>query len=477
MNRSIRLIALAAAISVLPLAGCRHEHTPGPAATCTAPQICVDCGEVLAQPLGHTPGADATCTFPQTCAVCGEVLAQPLGHTPGPEATCSSAQVCTVCGEELTPPKEHTPGPAATCTTPQTCQVCGKELVKATGHKVGANGKCTVCGAQVVAKQNEARYTPPGGPASNDAQKPASLIPETQNTGHYHNNLNAYYANAVLVCGDYAMEYFDPDPSGSGYYAGVVNAFAAKYQKLNVTSLIVPKCAAFESPKGYPDPRKDTAAFIANTYKKMDKRVKTADAMGIMAQHAGEYMFYRTDHHWTGLGAYYASVAYCRANGITPYELSSYDTVTNTGFIGTLHYYADYPACLEKNPDYTVGHYPHVGYTMSYQSGGNWYPGTAIDSSSNSYAGMYIGGDLPLTVFETENHNGRSLLVFKESYGNAFVPYMLDYYQRVVVADIRHFDGSTAKLIKQYAITDAVIINNVQAVGSLADMVERVALS
>lgn len=456
------VVLLVSLCLVLALTAC-HKHTPGAEATCTQAQVCTECGKVLAKALGHEPSQEEpTCDHPRTCMRCGEVVAS-VPHTPGAEATCTQAQICTVCGETVTPAKGHTPGAEASCTEPQKCTVCGEVLVQAKGHQVNSSGVCTVCARQ-IAQPNQRYNAANGGGAASGAT--GEIVPENRNSGHYHNTISSYYnsSGTILICGDYCMEYFLPDSDGYSGYAGAINSFAAKYPHVNVTSVIVPKCCAFESPADRTDPYEATKAAIANTYAKMDGRVKKADAFGVMSQHAGEYMFYRTDHHWTSLGAYYTSVAYCNANGITPYALDSYKTVINTGWYGSLYYWADSPAVLATNPDYTVGHFPHTGYLMSYYSGGEWYGGSAINPDADSYGSMFICGDQPLTVFDTDVKNGKRVIVFKESYGNAFVPYLLDYYERVVVVDIRKDTDSVASLMSRYQITDAVIINNLQAV-------------
>ena len=439
------LCGLLAALTVLSLAGC-HKHTPGPAATCTEPQVCTECGEVLAEALGHEPGPAATCTAAQTCQRCGEVLAEALGHTPDGPVRCTADQVCTVCGEIL---------------------------YRATGHDVGADGVCALCGEQVV--QPGQVYIAPGkGDAVSDT--PEGVVAETENTGHYHNDIDAYYASAVLICGDYGVEYFTPDPTGSSGYAAIVNDFAAKYPQLNVTALLVPKCCAFETPAGYTDAYDSIASFITSTYDMMDSRVKKADCMGVMTPHAGEYMFYRTDHHWTSLGAYYASVAYCQANGIDPHELSDYETVYRGDVTGTLYMYGNHDANLKRNPDYTACRFPTTGYTMQCWNGG-WYNGVAVNGDNHDYAYVFINGDNPLTVITSDNKNGKTLMIFKESYGNAFVPYMIDYYERVVVVDIRPETESVASLIDRYQVTDALFINNCQAAIGMQSDIRAKALS
>lgn len=443
--KKITLIILSI-IAILTFVGCGHEHTPGPAATCTEDQVCTECGEVLVAATGHRPGAEATCLAPQLCENCGIELAPQLEHTPGAEATCTEPQLCTVCGTELSP---------------------------ALGHKINESNACSVCGLQIVPVGQKYIKAGRNGALSDDV---SSIIPETE-SGHYNNNIEAYYAGAVLVCGDYGLEYFLPSASGNSGWATTINKFYEKYPNLNVTALLVPKSCTFNSPNGYTDPYEKTKEHISATYAMLSDGIKTADCLGVMSEHSGEYLFYRTDHHWTSLGAYYASVAYCNANSIVPYALDTYETVIKTDFLGTLYNYAGNPECLKENLDYTVGHYPHVGYSMIAGNSGNWYNASAINYNYKTYAGMFISGDNPLTVITTENKNGKTLMVFKESYGNAFVPYMIDYYEQIVVVDIRESTKGVGTLIDEYGVTDVLFINNCQAAMTFENELRTKALS
>lgn len=89
-------------VPVPTVSGCTiGQHEPGPAATCTTPQKCTECGKVLTAALGHRPGIKATCTKPQKCTVCGAILVKSGDHTPGTEATCTESQKCIECGQVL----------------------------------------------------------------------------------------------------------------------------------------------------------------------------------------------------------------------------------------------------------------------------------------------------------------------------------------------------------------------------------------
>lgn len=481
--KRIFIAALAAAI-LLSFCGC-HIHRSEVKVSCTEDEICTKCLQVMKEAPGHSPIADATCTEDSVCGVCGEVVKEAFGHDLPNISDCTVAKVCTVCGVTVIEAKEHTPGAEATCTEPQLCTKCGVILTEALGHAPDREPSCTdisACTRCGEVLKEALGHTPGAEPTETQAQtctlcnavlKPATgpfgpnFVEETVNTGHYNNNVKAYYSGNVLICGDYAVEYFGASASGNSEYAQIVSDFAKKFPALSVKSLIVPKAATFHSPEGYTDQQNNHKAFIDATYAMMDESVVKVDAFSEMAAHEGEYMFYRTDHHWTSLGAYYASVAYCKANGITPRERSSYESAITAGYVGSLYTYGGKPAALTEHKDYNVGRLPAVKYTMTYTTDGATYKGSAVNKNGKGYASMFMCGDQAFTHIVTENKNGRKLIIFKESYGNAFAPYMIDYYEEVIVIDIRKSTESVAKIISDYGITDALIINNIQAVSSL----------
>lgn len=462
------------------LCGCGTcKHSRKRSETCTEGIVCADCGETVKSPAGHT-ASEGTCDQKIVCTVCHEVLQQPKEHTPGPVASCAEGQVCTVCHAVLSEPAEHIPSGEASCTEDVICTVCGT-MIQAAAHLPGEeptcinNQLCQRCGMMLQpafghsASGNVCGIC--GVTMSLDASSPeGSYIHETVSGVHYHNTLDAYYSGAVLVCGDYALEHFTMSRSGSAAWADAVNGFAARFPELQVSAMIVPKSCAYHSPAGFENGEENQQAFISATYDMLNDGIIGVDAMGLMTAHSGEYLFYRTDHHWTSLGAYYASVAYCEALGIVPRQLGSYETVVQTGYVGSLYSFCTSPQpCLKENPDYTVYHLPEADHTMTIGRGGAAYEAPLLYTGTSLYASGFIYGDNPLSIIETDNETGRCLLVFKESYGNAFVPYMADYFDTVVVVDIRSFDGSLRELVDAYGITDALIINNIQASTSLTN--------
>ena len=123
-----------------------QQPNPGPAATCTTPQTCLDCDFVYVEALGHTPGSAATCTTPQTCIRCDYIFAPALEHSWSDWATTlaptcvdygEQTRQCSSCREtemQVLNPLGHIPGPGATCTMPQTCIRCNYVFNNATNH-------------------------------------------------------------------------------------------------------------------------------------------------------------------------------------------------------------------------------------------------------------------------------------------------------------------------------------------------------
>ncbi len=139
-------------------------HKAGAEATCTQPQTCTVCGEILKSENGHVAGAPATCTQAQTCIVCGEELKAALGHDmihlDALEPTCtdegySSGSNCSRCGytegSHVLPALGHSAGAQATCTHNQICTVCKVEITPAKGHNYRTETLLPTC--------NEMGYT------------------------------------------------------------------------------------------------------------------------------------------------------------------------------------------------------------------------------------------------------------------------------------------------------------------------------
>ena len=287
--------------------------------------------------------------------------------------------------------------------------------------------------------------------------------------------------------GDTAYELYYFSQNNSKAYAQIINKTAEKLKgKVNVYDMIVP--LAYEFALG-DDIRSslgasDCSDAINYMYSGLSSDVKSVDICKNMAKHKDEYLYFRTDHHWTALGAYYAYEAFCQAKGITPTPLSSYQKLEFEGFLGTL-YDKTKNEKLGNNPD-TVEAYVPMGtnsitvvekngntntYSVVNKATDSWYP------KANSKYNCFIAGDNPLSTIHNPNiTNGSTIIVVKESFGNAFIPFLVDSYEYVYVVDYRYFGQNLCDFALEKNADDILFINNVIATSETKRLSEMKAI-
>ena len=213
----------------------------------------------------------------------------------------------------------------------------------------------------------------------------------------------------------------------------------------------------------------DEQAAIQYIYDNMDKKVVTIDAFTALKNHSDEYLYFRTDHHWTALGAYYAYSQLMKEKGITPTSLGEYETMVFDDFIGTLYAASNQTPSLAENPDVVTAYIPLATNKMTYTDvDGNVVDYDIIydvsDWNSDSKYNCFIAGDQPFEEIHNPNMNdGSSCVVIKESFGNAFVPFLVDHYENVYVVDYRYYPEGLTTLIQERNIKDVIFINNISA--------------
>lgn len=248
----------------------------------------------------------------------------------------------------------------------------------------------------------------------------------------------------------------------------MLNSYHEELPDVQIYNMIIPTAIEFYVPDKYRDLTQSQKAMIDLVYGTLDPSIKKVDAYSELAAHTDEYIYFRTDHHWTGLGAYYAYRAFCGEAGLTPKELSDFETRRLDDFIGTM-YSQTQDTTLLKNPDY-VDYYlfkqPYEAQRFLVDA-----PYSGVDStlwgeyaqSPNSYS-VFLHGDFPLVQVKTGIGNGRRILVVKESFGNAFAPFLINHYDEVYIVDQRYFQLPLVDFIREHGINELVFANNSFAV-------------
>ncbi|MBQ3561478.1 MAG: hypothetical protein IJA06_06685 [Oscillospiraceae bacterium] len=273
----------------------------------------------------------------------------------------------------------------------------------------------------------------------------------------------------IFVYKGIGFELFGGSKKAAEYYASVINKYEDAFgDSVNIYNMVVPKHAEF-----YPFPRKyanlsnSEKNSIDNIYSMLDSGITAVDAYSVLEEHSEEYIYFNTDHHWTGLGAYYAYTAFMDAAGLSYYDYESYTKHTIEPFRGTL-YAGTNDQSMYDNPDSVEWcEFPVANKTWQYNKGdlANYFASSVMAGyakGANAY-GVFLGGDFPLTVIKTNVNNGRKLVIIKESYGNAPATYIASGFEETYVVDERYYAGNLAELVSSRGITDILIINNVAA--------------
>lgn len=286
---------------------------------------------------------------------------------------------------------------------------------------------------------------------------------------------DATWAGNVIVVGTRAMEIPSANEQIIESYADAVGRLAdVMGSGVRTISLVTPNGGEFYSPQSMHTGIHSQKAMIEHCYASMDAGIVTVDAYSGLREHADEYIYFRTDHHWTQLGAYYAYQKFCEAAGFEAVALDRFQTGVYENFVGSMYTFTKgYPQSetLYNNPDTLTYYLPIYETHAKYYADASLQNGVAVsvvytqlpESTTNKYL-CYIGGDTPVCVIESAAEGG-TCIVLKESYGNAFVPFLTSHYSKIIVIDPREFnrDGKPSLDLASFAaeqgIDDLIVIN------------------
>jgi len=285
---------------------------------------------------------------------------------------------------------------------------------------------------------------------------------------------------SVYVKGNTAYELYKETPENSQKYAALISKAAEQLKgKATVYDMIIPLSSSVNlSEKELKQVgSSDAEAAIDRMFGQMSDIVPV-EVYDILREHNDEYLYFRTDHHWTALGAYYSYVKFCEAAGMTPYSLSYWQEYQFEGFLGTLYAEAGSPAQLGDTPDTVHAWVPKgtndiyivdkTGNRLRYRGGLVRTDTDTFYANAASKYNCFIMGDNPLSEIHNEKiTDGSSIVVIKESFGNALVPFLVDHYEYVYVVDYRYFTKTTGKTLQEFVtemnVDTVLFINNLTA--------------
>ncbi len=302
-------------------------------------------------------------------------------------------------------------------------------------------------------------------------------IMDSTRTDAFRLSGNVNRGGGVTVVGTFAMELVTASDSDAKNYAGVINAMADSVPNCNVYNIVVPTSAEFYAPLGmYTNQLK----AIQTVYQNLSDKVTPINVYDTLKEHAGEKLYFATDHHWTQRGAYYAYRAFIEEKGGTIDDLSTFTNVPSYNMVGSFANFAKGTVAgniVKSNPELLERFIPKFATVGTVYSDGlaqrKSYTVDAVNTNNNSYS-CFIGGDGPVTIFHTDAPGNETVLIVKESFGNAFATWAMHNYKKVCVVDPRKFNGfggnynyfNLKAFCDAQGVDDVIFINYPVAVGS-----------
>lgn len=338
------------------------------------------------------------------------------------------------------------------------------------------------------------------GENRNLAQRP-KLTAEALRSGSWFSDFDSYYADQFVgrdlwMTLDFTVNYLRGQREFSNVYTGrdgyllsapvvpdeaalqntvqAINAFSEAYPDIPVSIMAVPDAASVIGDRlpAHVSVRNQTTDIL-RMESGLDDRIQRVDVSTALKLHTSQQLYYRTDHHWTSLGAYVGFLNAASVLGIDS-ELLDYKahTVSDT-FQGTLS---------SRSGDHrhrdTIEVYEAEGTDVMYVVN---YPDEQFRSRSvfvsdrlnekDQYT-VFFGGNHSVVEIQTTNDNGRNLLIFKDSYANCFVQFLLPYYETITMIDPRYYYGDVSSDMRNYAVTDVMFLYSMDTLAedtSLAD--------
>lgn len=300
-----------------------------------------------------------------------------------------------------------------------------------------------------------------GNNSINNEISMAAAKKNMKSDGESKNTMKGDLVRGMLVLYDTAMEIYHFNKAPSQYYANALNSFKEKLpENINVYSMIIPTRFEFikdEKYKKLGSSQREAVDYISSY---LDKSIKVVDIIDILSAHSSEYIYFRSDHHWTTLGAYYAYTRFIEMAGMKPAGLDEFTSGEVENFLGST-YSSTLAKKVRKNPDTIIYYLPTVEYTYSY------YTDKAVESSlinldkvksDNKYR-IFLGGDRAFGKIFTGNKNGRKIMVVKDSFGNTFIPFLVQNYEEIYIVDPRMFGSNPIKLAKKWQVQDILLMN------------------
>lgn len=271
---------------------------------------------------------------------------------------------------------------------------------------------------------------------------------------------NVYIGKNHYLLEHYTEKEFDPQQISKNLQA--LEKFVGKTkQNADVHVMMVPtkswvlreKLPAFA-------PHYKEQKFYDALQQKLEKEDVLISVEPVLDAHKEEEIYYRTDHHWTTLGTWYAYEQYTkavggdlqRAQGKKKFRCISKD------FYGTTYAKINYARQADKIEIYEPADKLRVVYNMGEKKTKTLYDFSFL-KTADQYS-VFTGGNQAVLEITGGIKNGKTLLLIKDSFANSILPFLAEDYEKLVVVDLRQLNVSGDRLLEMFSPTDILILYN-----------------
>ena len=292
--------------------------------------------------------------------------------------------------------------------------------------------------------------------------------------------LNQTYVNGTFFAeGRYIRDY-EENTAQIDKNVGFVNEFAQMNPELNITWLMVPNASCIYKDclpsNAVIDDQRKTMEHIKD---KVDESIVFVDPSEELYNAKDEYIYYKTDHHWTINGAYIGYKKLCDALKMEAVDVSEYNiSVASDDFLGTL--YSDAPVFNADKDKIIIYERKDGKYKVDYVDEGfsqdSLYNYDKLDIKDKYQ--VYLDGNHSIIRIYNENNKSKDknddgegksdkIIVVKDSYAHCLLPLLADNYEEIIVVDLRYYHEKTVSdLAKEEGISDIIFINNIDFINT-----------
>lgn len=261
----------------------------------------------------------------------------------------------------------------------------------------------------------------------------------------------------------YLLEHFPPPPEQLQRNIENLNIFSEQNDDWKTYMMIIPTAAdIYEEKLPAFAPTTDQQKVLKEIKDGLTPAFSWIDVTKALTEYKQEEIYFKTDHHWTMRGAFYAYEQAIEQMGFTPYTLEDfYVKSMSNSFYGTLYSKAN---AYHVSPDFIEVFQPH--FNINYQvtlvdeekTTNSLYDPAALETKDKySY---FLHGNHRLLTIKTDADTSRKLAVIKDSYAHAFLPFLANHYAEIHVIDLRYFKQDLLSYLEDYSLNEILFLYN-----------------